>query len=347
MTSPNGPQLGVTLYSFTPEWHAREYTFAELIEKVAELGLGPGLEFIGFQNIRSFPKVSDEFVREFRTVMEKYELKPSALDGLIDKGIRSDRMLTPDECFDYLLPQMEAAQKLGFPVLRIAYGGFYEIAERMIPVCERMNVKIGIEIHAPHSPGHPTMVGLRELFERLDTPYLGFVPDFGATTIGIPRVFLDGFQARGVPAWVVDRVLETWTEARASGADPMAVRDELREEVRAGGGDDYAQQFATFAFEYFGHTKPSAWAEIMPMVVHVHAKFFEINENGEDPSVPHSELVRVFRDNGYTGYLSSEYEGWQWEEAKDRLSDGFAITTAHNRLGRKALEQPAMPGAKA
>lgn len=346
MTSSNGPRLGVTLYSFTPEWHAREYTFAELVAKVAELELGPGVEIIGFQNIRGFPKVPKEFVTEFRSLMDKYELEPSALDGLIDKGIRSDRMLTPDECFEYTMPQLKAAKELGFPVLRVAYGGFYEIAERILPECERMDVKIGIEIHAPHSPQHPTMVGLRELFERLDTPYFGFVPDFGANTHAIPKVFLNGFQARGVPAEVVDVVTKTWTEARTSGADPLVVRDELRERVRGMGGDEYAQQFSTFAFEYFGHTKPSAWVDIMPMVVHVHAKFFEIDENGEEPCVPHAELVRTFRDNGYTGYLSSEYEGWQWEEAKERLLDGFAIVKAHNRLGRKALEQPAMSGAK-
>lgn len=347
MTSPSGPRLGVTLYSFTPEWHAHEYTFAELIQKVAELELGPGLEFIGQQSIRNFPKVSDDFVREFRTLMEKYELEPSALDGLIDKGIRSDRMLTPDECFDYLVPQMEAAQKLGFPILRIAYGGFYEIAERLVPVCERLNVKVGIEIHAPHAPNHPTMVRLRELFDRLDTPYFGFVPDFGANAVAVPRVFLDGFQARGVPAEVVEAVTKTWTEARTSGADPMIVRDDLRERVREMGGNDYAQQFATFAFEYFGQMKPGAWVEIMPRVLHVHAKFFEIDEKGEEPCVPHAELVRIFRDNGYTGYLSSEYEGWQWEEAKDRLIDGFAIVKAHNRLGRKALAEPSMAAVKA
>lgn len=340
MLSDNGPKLGVTLYSFTPEWHAREYTFAELVEKVAELELGPGLEFIGHQSIRSFPEVSDEFVREFRTLMEKYELEPSALDGLIDKGLRSDRMLTPDECFDYVVPQMEAAQKLGFPVLRIAYGGFYEIAERLVPVCERLNVKVGIEIHAPHSPNHPTMLRLRELFDRLDTPYFGFVPDFGATTVAIPHVFLDGFQARGVPADVVEIVQETWADARTDGADPLAVRDALREQVCEMGADEYAQQFATFAFEYFGHTKPEAWVEVMPQVLHVHAKFFEIDENGEDPCVPHAELIRTFRDNGYTGYFSSEYEGWQWEEAQDRLIDGFAIVQAHNQLGRKALAEP-------
>jgi len=339
MAGIDGPRLGVTLYSFTPEWHAHEYTFAQLIEKVAELKLGPGLEIIGFQNIRDFPTVSKEFIAEFRDLMEKYELEPSALDGLIDKGIRSDRMLTPDECFEYLMPQMEATKALGFPVLRIAYGGFYEIAERMVPICEQMDVKIGIEIHAPHYPNHPTMVQLRELFDRLDTPYLGFVPDFGATTVKIPSVFLDGFQARGVPANVVQLTQETWTDARTSGTDPLVVRDQLREQVRAIGGDEYAQQFATFAFEYFGHAKPEDWIEIMPMVVHVHAKFFEIDEMGNEPSVPHAELVRVFRDNGYKGYLSSEYEGWQWQEAPDRLLDGFEIVRKHNRLGQRALEE--------
>ena len=52
------PRLGVTLYSFTPDFHAGRFTFEELIVLAAERGLGPGLEVIGFQSFRNLPHIS-------------------------------------------------------------------------------------------------------------------------------------------------------------------------------------------------------------------------------------------------------------------------------------------------
>ncbi len=54
------------------------------------------------------------------------------------------------------------------------------------------------------------------------------------------------------------------------------------------------------------------WLEIMPWIRHVHGKFFGIDENGEEPSVPVRDLITLLVENGYSGAISSEYEGWHW-----------------------------------
>ena len=59
------PKLGVTLYSFTPDFHAGRYTFEDLVVEAAERGLGPGLEVIGFQSFRGFPHMSPEVETRF------------------------------------------------------------------------------------------------------------------------------------------------------------------------------------------------------------------------------------------------------------------------------------------
>ena len=51
----SGPQLGVTLFSFTRAYRDYRYTFEELIRKAGRLGFGPGLEIVGFQSIRGYP----------------------------------------------------------------------------------------------------------------------------------------------------------------------------------------------------------------------------------------------------------------------------------------------------
>ena len=59
MTTASGPQMGVTLYSFTNEWPTRQFDLAGLMHEVARRGLGPNIEIIGFQPPRAKRWVSD------------------------------------------------------------------------------------------------------------------------------------------------------------------------------------------------------------------------------------------------------------------------------------------------
>ena len=51
----SGFKLSTTLFALTNEWLSREYTFESLVDKTVELGLGPGLEIVGFQSVRGYP----------------------------------------------------------------------------------------------------------------------------------------------------------------------------------------------------------------------------------------------------------------------------------------------------
>ena len=82
-----------------------------------------------------------------------------------------------------------------------------------------------------------------------------------------------------------------------------------------------------------------AWAEIMPHVVHVHGKFFDVRD-GREPVVPFEELFRVLVENGYTGYVSSEYEGWHWNTE----ADAFEMVEAQQALSRQVLQKLATTG---
>ena len=57
--TPEGlPKLGITLFSLTLEMRRPDYSLERMIRKVAELDLGPGLELVGFQSIRNWPRVA-------------------------------------------------------------------------------------------------------------------------------------------------------------------------------------------------------------------------------------------------------------------------------------------------
>ena len=96
----------------------------------------------------------------------------------------------------------------------------------------------------------------------------------------------------------------------------------------------------------FGPARVDDWLEIMPWIRHVHGKFFGIDEHGEEPSVPVRALVQMLVDNGYSGAISSEYEGWHWNywESPFELVGGeqavqrSAATAAGSRMITDAQE---------
>ena len=56
-------KLGLPLYSLTSEWAAGRYDLAGLLDAVDTAGIGPGIEIVASQTIRTYPLVTDEFVR--------------------------------------------------------------------------------------------------------------------------------------------------------------------------------------------------------------------------------------------------------------------------------------------
>lgn len=329
------PRLGVTLYSFTPDFHAGRYTFEDLVVEAAQRGLGPGLEVIGFQSFRGFPHMSPEVETRFLRLVDEHGWELSCLDGNVDVAVRADRLLDEDELVAYMEAQLEAAARLGFPVLRVQNQATPAVMERLLPSAERLGVKLGMEIHAPETVRSPWVLALRELYARLDSPYVGFIPDFGASTLGISPSVFESFRAKGVSEELLQAIATRWDEL---GGRDFEAHEEIGNFIglaHSMGAGDHAVNLAVFAVGIHGHQDAAAWAEILPDVVHVHGKFFDIGDDGREPVVPVEELIDVLVAGGYDGYISSEYEGWHW----NTRADAFEMVARQQALCRRALEK--------
>ena len=329
------PRLGVTLYSFTPDFHAGRYTFEDLVVEAAQRGLGPGLEVIGFQSFRGFPHMSPEVETRFLRLVDEHGWELSCLDGNVDVAVRADRLLDEDELVAYMEAQLEAAARLGFPVLRVQNQATPAVMERLLPSAERLGVKLGMEIHAPETVRSPWVLALRELYARLDSPYLGFIPDFGASTLGISPSVFETFRAKGVSEELLQAIATRWDEL---GGRDFEAHEEIGNFIglaHSMGAGDHAVNLAVFAVGIHGHQDAAAWAEILPDVVHVHGKFFDIGDDGREPVVPVEELIDVLVAGGYDGFISSEYEGWHW----NTRADAFEMVARQQALCRRALEK--------
>ncbi|MGN7799619.1 C-glycoside deglycosidase beta subunit domain-containing protein [Leifsonia sp. 22587] len=303
-------QLGLTLYSASAEFRAGWYDFDGLLDRVAELGIGPGIEIVASQMLPTYPVVSDEFVATWRAAFDRHGFDASSFGANLDMGKRRDRDMTPDEEFEVSELLFRGAKKLGFPLVRIQ-SAKPELLRRLLLVAEELDLKLAYEIHAPLGPNSPEIVKVRDVYAELDSPLLGFVADFSSTMHSMSPTLLRAVRRAGLDDEAVERLQQIWaTDA------PMRARQEEFIGYLNGRGFDPGRlgAFAHLAFNMHGHVDVHEWADIMPQILHVHAKFYDIDERGQEPAIDYPELVKVFVEGGYRGYWSSEWEGHAFAE---------------------------------
>jgi sugar phosphate isomerase/epimerase len=303
-------RLGITLYSASAEFRAGWYDFDGLLDRVAALGIGPGIEIVASQMIPSYPAVSDEFVATWRAAFDRHGFAASSFGANLDMGRRRDRDMTPDEEFEMSEQLFRGAKKLGFPLVRIQ-SAKPDLLRRLLPVAEELGLKLAYEIHAPMGPNAPEILKVRDVYAQLDSPLLGFVADFSATMHAMSPTLLRAVRRAGLDDEAVDRLQQIW-------ATDAPMRERQQEFIGYLQGRDFDPgrlgAFAHLAFNMHGHVDPREWADIMPQILHVHAKFYDIDATGQEPAIDYPEHVRVFAEGGYRGYWSSEWEGHAFAE---------------------------------
>jgi hypothetical protein len=95
--------------------------------------------------------------------------------------------------------------------------------------------------------------------------------------------------------------------------------------------------FTRLAFNMHGLVPPEEWLDIMPQIFHVHAKFYDIGPDGEEPAMDIPRIVRQFVEGGYQGYLSSEWEGHAFSDLGE--ADPIDLVKKQHALMRRAIEE--------
>ena len=68
---------------------------------------------------------------------------------------------------------------------------------------------------------------------------------------------------------------------------------------------------------------PSTPEELIPLLPYIyccHAKYNNVDDNFEETTIPYHEIMDVLMENGWDGYLISEYEG------RDKYDPGYEVT---------------------
>jgi hypothetical protein len=191
-------------------------------------------------------------------------------------------------------------------------------------------VKIGVEVHSPLTLDAPPIAALKEAFVRLDTPWLGFIPDFSASMRAVPAAVDDAHRTAGIAPELTALAKRVWAEPGPT----IAKFPELERRATDAGATPAQIGNLKMIFTMHGRMAPERWAEFFPHVVHVHGKFYGVVD-GEDPSIDYPAIAGVLRAQHYTGFISSEYEAHAYTDRHD----AFDQVRAHHDMLAKLLTE--------
>lgn len=342
----------VSLYSYQQEYYEGKLDLEGCIKETAKTG-ATGIELLAEQMIDSFPVITPEFKEKWFGWMEKYHTEPTCYDAFLENHIYDNRTCTLREQIDMMKRDLRIAGELGFKTLRTLVSTPMEVIEGSIPFAEEQDVKICIEVHSPFSLNSGWADGYMEMILRTGTKYFGFMPDFGIFCRHIPDILTEQARRNGCREEAIRIVEEAFENRVTKGFTKIKYDLDLGKAhgdyMKANGMPQLMEALekihATPAeMAYAGSTFDYTWCDPediidnIQYIYHTHAKFYNVNENYEETSIPIRQVVEAYKKAGYHGYLSSEYEGNRM--LNDALEvDSIEQVRRHQEALRRAIEE--------
>ncbi|CDO38422.1 sugar phosphate isomerase/epimerase [Novosphingobium sp. KN65.2] len=302
----NQIKRGVSLYSYQNETFQGKMTLEDCIRTSAELGAN-GIEIIGEQTFWGWPEVGveDAAVANWHELIKKYDCVPVSHDFMLDYKRYKGRVMPFDEQVASVKKDIDFGARLGMKFIRALVSIEPEVLVAAAPYAEEKGIKILIEVHAPLHFDHPWIIRHAEAFEKSGSDALGFLPDMGMFLFKFPPVWKEKFLRIGVPKNIADYIEKAYEDRVLSEYVILNVR-EMGGEGPALGMAETLRHNAAF--------EPKRMLEHMSRIHNIHGKFYQMDEDYVEPSIPYDEIVKVLQQGGYKGYICSEYEGNRWIE---------------------------------
>ncbi|THG31628.1 C-glycoside deglycosidase beta subunit domain-containing protein [Naasia lichenicola] len=266
-------RYGVSLYSFMSDY-GTVLDLETAMAGIADLG-ATGIEILGEGHVPNYPNPSQEWVDEWFRLLDQYGLEPTNYGSWIDTRLHSSgengHDMTVEEGTDALQRDLRLAKRLGFKFVRPKIG---VVSSDLVPhpiwtEVVEASLPLAEELDVIICPEIHSPTPIKH--EVVDE-YIEFIKRTGTKHFGI-LIDTGIFQDRPI--------------ALAPGELPGR-RPAFMDGI---------------------HVDPADFAAVAPYTVFVQAKFHDIDENLEDQQIPWEPVLKAMKDAGYTGYLSSEYEG--------------------------------------
>lgn len=253
-----------------------------------------------------------------------------------------------------------------------------EVMFEALPVAEECDVRIGKEIHAPIPLNGQYVNEIVEFVQKTGTKHLGIVPDWGIFAYRPSEVTMDWYVRQGAKrescdlavqlcmdnytgksqeltdidlslysAGNIESMFHRYLKHGDAPADLVPAFQKMQKMVV-----DNVPGYSEIDFEVMGqalllsHTKAEDLKELMPYVVSIHGKFYNMSEipgkpgQYQDIAVDYETPIKMLKEYGYEGYINSEYEGqrrFQDRGVEDLISEVDQVRK-HQEMLKRLIE---------
>lgn len=325
---PPDIKRGVSLYSYQQEYYLRQMDLEDCIKAVADMG-ADGIEIISEAMIPNFPNPPQTWVNHWFDLMDKYHTVPTCYDAFMDGQIYDGVYITDEEAVEMMERDIKLAARLGFKTMRVLCAVPLRIIERALPCAEMYNIIMGIEVHAPFKLATPWLEEYIDFIKRTGTRHFGIIPDLGIFVERPVRILERKHIRRGATPEIIEFISRCYSERKT--------REEVMPEIMKMNPNEEDLFWAKEAFDYT-YCDPELLTQYIPYIIHIHGKMYEM-ENGIEYSIPTDKVIRVLRENGWKGYINTEYEGQRhYHDIPDWNVDSVEQVREHHKMLKKYIE---------
>jgi hypothetical protein len=316
---------GVSLYSFQEEMFLSQMNVEDCVSFAASIG-ATGIEILPEQNMPTFPNLSDAQVEDWKAMLARHGCHFTAYDMFLDTKLRKDQPMSDDEQVESIIRDLTLCNRLGIQNMRVLVFVRPDILGRCVPHAEKLNVHMGVEVHAPWHLEHAWILRTIEEADRLDTKYLGILPDMGIFMKHYPPAFRARFERQGARPEVAQFIVDSH--------EAKILAEYTIYEVAVKMQGNKAEVAMAETLRHAPYANPKRLADYAPYFRHIQAKFYEMNEDCTDPSIAYEEVIDTLVGCGWEGTLSSEYEGNRWIQDVSEVDSREQVRRQHMMFER-------------
>ncbi|CCX37805.1 putative uncharacterized protein [Clostridium sp. CAG:1013] len=342
---------GVSLYSYQQTQFFKQMTWKDMLREVRENLHADGIEIISESTIPHYPFPSDQFIFDWNNEMARYDLKAVTMDVYLDVHQFRNHVMNHKEAAERLKYDIQIAARMGFENVRCLCMVPIDVIEMALPTAEKYNVRIGKEIHPPLpivkrsdfkvddgvKMDYDMAEQIMKLADRTGSKHVGLVPDFGIFMHTPSRVSIE-YEKRHSDPEAIDFILQNYQMPRE---DLVKLLHEKYPNV------NISPFTLTGLTAREATARPEDLLEILPYIVSIHGKFYEMTEiegqpgHYEDKSIDYENPIKFLKQGGYDGYINSEYEGQRHQQDMgfENLPNEVEEVRRHHEMLQRLFDQ--------
>lgn len=339
---------GVSLYSYQQAQFFKQMNWKDMIREVHDNLKTDGIEIIDEAIIKNYPFPSEQFIFDFNNEMARYNMNAVTMDIYLDVHQFRDHIMTHKEAAERLKNDIKIAAKLGFKNVRPLCLVPIDVIEMALETAEKYDVKIGKEIHAPlpikpgarvqPKTGMAAALDFRmseqiiELADRTGSKHIGLVPDFGIFQHSPSQVSIDYAKRQAKIPEAIDFILENSKNYSLDDIGTLLSEKYPNHNIDPGTIERMSLHESS--------ASPEDIIDIIPYIVSIHGKFYNMTEISgksgcyEDLAIDYETPIKYLKENGFNGYINSEYEGQrdQQDRGIEFLPDEVEQVRRHHEM---------------